>query len=92
MDSVKLSAAFSNPVAAKAGGKVDMSKALSDGLNMTNVSKVEYMVSGSKATIDPKTGQLVINGNATKGTITVSIKVTLKNGKTKTIKAKVKVG
>jgi len=92
MNSVKVSDAFANPVAASAGSVVDLTKALSPGLNVANVGKVEYKVSGNKATINPITGQLMINGDATKGTITVSIKVTLKNGKTKTVKTKIKIG
>jgi len=92
VDSVKASETFSKPVATVAGGIVDMTKALSPSLNAANVGKIEYQVSGNKAVINPITGQLMINGNASKGTITVSIKVTLKNGKTKTVKTKIKVG
>jgi len=90
--SVTLSDAFRNPVSSNPGSQVDMSKALSDSLNMANVRKIVYTVSGSQAVIDPVTGQLSVNDNATKGTITVTIKVTLMNGKTKTVKAKIKIG
>jgi len=92
MNSVKVSPEYANPVAVQAGSEVDMSQALSSSLNMANVSDISYAVSGNKAVIDPVTGKLTINGNATKGTITVSIKVTLANGKTKTVKAKIKIG
>lgn len=91
LNMVKLSDEFNNPVTVSAGGTLDMSKALTSTFNRDNVSKIEYKVSGKKATIDPVTGQLTINDNVTKGTITVSIKVTLINGKTKTLKTKVKV-
>lgn len=91
MNSVQVSSQFAKPVEAAVGGEIDMSQALSSSLNMANVSKISYTVSGNKAVIYPATGLLVINGNATKGTITVSIKVTLKNGKTKTIKTKIKI-
>jgi len=89
---VKVSSEFSNPVSVSSGSMMDMSKALSPALNADNISNITYKVSGNKATIDPVTGVLTVNDDASKGTITVSIKVTLKNGKTKTIKTKLKVG
>jgi len=91
LNSVKLSDQFSKPVQVIPGAVLDMSKALSTELNICNVQKFEYSVSGNKAVINPATGLLAINADATPGTVTVGIKVTLKNGKTKTIKAKVKI-
>jgi len=91
MNSVKVSNEFSNPVPAAPGGVVDMTKVFSTSLNAANVSGIEYSVSGNKAVINPFTGQLIINSNATKGTITVKVKVNLKNGKSKTIKTKIKI-
>ena len=89
-NSIKISDEYSKPVATAPGSILDMSKAISSGFNMANATKVEYLVSGNQATINPITGQLIVKGNA-KGTITVSINVTLRSGKKKTIKARLNV-
>ncbi len=90
--SIKLSDTFSKPVKVAKGSTVDMRGAFSSGIDLNSVAEIDYSVSGNKAVIDPVTGILLINDNATNGTVTVTIKVTLKNGKTKTLKAKIKIG
>lgn len=69
---------------------LNMSSAISTGFNMSNATKIEYTANTDSVSINPVTGQLMVKGNA-KGTVTVSIKITLRNGKTKTIKTKLKI-
>lgn len=90
-NSVKVSDEFKKPLQTAPGAAVNMATAISPTLNMANVKAIQYSVSGNRAIINPNTGLLVVNQNAKKGTITVNIKVTLQNGKQKTIKAKLKV-
>ena len=89
LDSIKLLPEFSNTINVRPGTVIDLTKVLQPGLNILNVSKVEYSVNGNKGVIDPTTGLLYIN-NESKGTITANIKITLKNGQSKTIKVKIK--
>lgn len=72
------------------GAMLNMSSAISTGFNMSNATKIEYTANTDSVSINPVTGQLMVKGNA-KGTVTVSIKITLRNGKTKTIKTKLKI-
>lgn len=72
-----------------AGEVVDLSNILSPDLHVLNVQQLEYSVTGKDAIINPATGLLAISGNADKGNATVSVKVTLKNGKSKTLKVQV---
>jgi len=91
MNTVKISDQFAKPVQSVPGASIDMTKALSSGLCLANIQKVEYAVSGNRATINPLTGQLAINPDAKKGTITVTMKITLMNGKTKILKTRIKI-
>lgn len=90
VNSVKVSNEFAKPVTVAPGAMLNMSSAISTGFNMSNANKIEYTANTDSVSINPVTGQLIVKGNA-KGTVTVSIKITLRNGKTKTIKTKLKI-
>ena len=62
--------------------------AMSSGLNMKNVSKITYTVSNKSVATVSKNGKVTTKKA---GTVTVKAKVTLKNGKTKTVTMKIKV-
>ena len=62
--------------------------AMSSGLNMKNVSKITYTVSNKSIATVSKSGKVTTKKA---GTVTVKAKVTLKNGKTKTVTMKIKV-
>ncbi|MCM1234860.1 MAG: Ig-like domain-containing protein [Ruminococcus flavefaciens] len=70
----------------KAGKKTEA--VLSDKLNMDNVKKVTYTSSKKSVVTVNKNGKVTAKKP---GTATVKVKVTLKNGKSKTVKIKIKV-
>lgn len=90
-DSLKVSDAFANTVSVKPGSFVDLNSAISTDIHFANIGSKEYSVSGNQGVLYPETGLYVINPNAKKGIINVSIKVTLTNGKKKTLKTKLKI-
>lgn len=61
---------------------------MSSKLDMNNVSKITYTSGKKSVAIVTKSGK--VKGKK-KGTATIKAKVTLKNGKTKTVTMKVKV-
>ena len=60
------------------------------GLNLNNLEKMEILKS-KKYTVNEETNEITLADNVKKGTVSVKVKVTLKNGKTKTLTMKVKV-
>lgn len=90
LDSIRLTQTNSKFIYVSAGSVVDLVGLLEPGVNVANINRVEYSAGGNKGVINQATGQLFIN-EGSKGTINVSIKVTLNNGLTKTVKAKLKV-
>jgi uncharacterized protein YjdB len=86
-------AVLSTVKASKTTASVKKSKSttmkLDSGLNMANVKNITYKTSKSSvATVDKKTGKITAKKA---GKATVSAVVTLKNGKTKTVKMTVNV-
>lgn len=90
-NSIKVSDAFANTPTVAPGSVIEMRQAISPVFHMANAAKVTYSISGGGAIINPDSGRLVFNQNARKGTYTITIKILLTNGKTKTIKVKVRI-
>lgn len=86
LKNAKLDSAVGGTVKVELLTKADDEK----GLNLNNLEKMEILKS-KKYTVNEETNEITLADNVKKGTVSVKVKVTLKNGKTKTLTMKVKV-